>query len=118
MKRIRADRDKMIQIISNLLLNAIAFSPSGGEITLSLQNGSPGSTVEFCVGDAGPGIAENDLQNIFEPFFSTRPEGSGLGLAITRWIVEIHGGTIFAKNKKTRGALFIVTLPCTQKGEV
>jgi PAS domain S-box-containing protein len=117
-KRIRADRDKMIQIISNLLLNAIAFSPSGGEITLSLQNGSPGSTVEFCVGDAGPGIAENDLQNIFEPFFSTRPEGSGLGLAITRWIVEIHGGTIFAKNKKTRGALFIVTLPCTQKGEV
>ena len=118
MKRIRADRDKIIQIISNLLLNAIAFSPAGGEITLSLQNGTSGSTIEFSVGDAGPGIAENDLEAIFEPFFSTRPDGSGLGLAITRWIVELHGGTIFAKNKKTRGALFIVTLPCVQKGEV
>ena len=115
MKRIRADRDKIIQVISNLLLNAIAFSPLGGEITLSLQNGSPGSTIAFSVGDTGPGIAENDLENVFEPFFSTRSDGSGLGLAITRWIVELHGGTIVAKNKKNQGALFVVTLPCVQK---
>ena len=108
---ISLDRDKMVQVIANLLLNAIAFSPNGGEIELVLERESIDSTIKFSIGDEGPGIPIENREKIFAPFFTTRKVGSGLGLFITSQIMELHGGSISTKNKKNRGVVFSFTLP-------
>ena len=61
--------------------------------------------------DSGPGIADGDLRNVFNPFFTTKPQGMGMGLAIVRTIVEAHHGQISAENQSSGGALFKVRLP-------
>ncbi len=96
---IRADRDKFIQVIVNIILNARDAMPEGGELLIT----SGGITREpnrcgivifqFC--DTGPGIPDDILSHVFEPFFTTKPTGVGLGLAICKAIVEEHGGSIY-----------------------
>jgi len=108
---LQADRDKLLQVIENLFLNAVAFSPAGGVISLSISLLSRGSLLEITIGDQGPGIPEENLERVFDPFFSTRQGGSGFGLAISRKLIELHGGTIIAKNKQEGGSLFSVTIP-------
>ena len=66
---------------------------------------------EIRIADSGPGIAPADVKNIFNPFFTTKPHGMGMGLAIVRTIVEAHGGTMFAENQTSGGALFTIRLP-------
>jgi len=66
---------------------------------------------EIRIADTGPGIAAGDLANVFNPFFSTKPEGMGMGLAIAKTIVEAHHGTMVAENLPAGGALFTVRLP-------
>ncbi len=108
---LQADRDKLLQVIENLFLNAVAFSPAGGVISLSISLLSRGSLLEITIGDQGPGIPEENLERVFDLFFSTRQGGSGFGLAISRKLIELHGGTIIAKNKQGGGSLFSVTIP-------
>jgi len=107
---LRADVDgpQIIQVLINLLLNAIAASPEGGEV--EVKAGRSGERVWLTVTDYGPGIPEGVRPHIFEAFFTTRPEGSGLGLAVSREIVAGHGGTL-EFDPSAPGTTFRVTLP-------
>ncbi|MEM6489037.1 MAG: stimulus-sensing domain-containing protein, partial [Pseudomonadota bacterium] len=114
---------RLAQVFANLLDNALSFSPEGTTITVDCKTFDDGLTVT--VSDQGPGIPEDNLNSIFERFYSERPEESfgnhsGLGLAICKQIVEAHGGRITAGNQRpagagtdtpARGARFLVELP-------
>ena len=112
------------QVVRNLIDNAISFSPDGGTVMVGAK--SVNSHVQATVEDDGPGIPEDDLERVFQRFYTERPaehgfgKNSGLGLAIARQIVASHGGRIWAENKYasdgTRsGARFIVELPLIRK---
>lgn len=97
------------QVFENLLSNAIAFSPSGGIITCNWQIFKTEVLVQ--IRDRGPGIAPEDLDKIFNPFYTKRPGGTGLGLTIAKKIILAHRGSIWAENLLDGGALFSFTLP-------
>jgi signal transduction histidine kinase len=110
--RARFDRDRIFQVLSNLLRNALQFTGSGGLITLRVIPQAPGCRIE--VSDSGSGIATDDLQKIFDRFHqavNASRNGLGLGLYISRAIVEAHGGTIWADSQLGAGSTFSVTLP-------
>jgi len=105
---------RLAQVFSNLIDNAVSFSPKGGTVRVRISSGEDAITVS--VADEGPGI-RGDITRIFQRFYTDRPEGesfgdhSGLGLAISKQIVEAHQGTIRAENRTDRsGAQFTVTL--------
>ena len=112
--------DRLVQVLRNLIANAISFSPQGGTIVLTVQRDQ--DTVVVTVDDEGPGIPDAKLAAIFDRFYSERPAGekfgthSGLGLSISKQIVEAHRGVIRAENRRgpdnaVIGARFIVRLP-------
>jgi two-component system OmpR family sensor kinase len=109
------DGDRLKQLVINLVDNAIKYTPSGGEVFLSLSKFD--SVAEIVVRDNGLGIPPEDLPHIFDRFYrvdkarSRKMGGSGLGLSIARWIVEAHGGDIRVESKMGQGSAFIVTLP-------
>ncbi|WP_224364447.1 PAS domain-containing sensor histidine kinase [Hyalangium versicolor] len=109
---ILADRDRLIQILSNLVGNALKFTPEGGQVTLRVER--VGDTMRFSVGDTGPGIPAESLPHIFEPFWqarASRKEGAGLGLAIVKGLVESHDGQVWVESKPGVGSTFFFTLP-------
>ena len=111
--QIVADRERLGQVISNLLENSVRYSPPGGCVAISVR--AKGQRVRFVVSDEGPGVAAGEEDRIFERFYrsdSARSAsgGAGLGLAISRWIVDLHHGTIRAENRKERGTDFVVEL--------
>jgi two-component system nitrogen regulation sensor histidine kinase NtrY len=101
---IRGHHDTISRALSNLLLNAVDASGSGGSVTVRAQraavNGQPG--VSIAVSDTGPGVVASDLQRIWEPYVTSKPGGTGLGLAIARAAVEAHGGSVFARSEPGR----------------
>jgi signal transduction histidine kinase len=120
--RILIDRAKLHDVIENLVINAVKFSPDGGTIRLSAGM-QLGGHVTVCIEDQGSGIAEEDLPHVFDPFYSTRDvmkhssgdigyqkRGMGLGLAIVRHFVEMHGGTVHVTTS-TKGSVFTITIP-------
>ncbi len=121
--------DRLVQVFRNLIINAITFSPSNGQITINLRHStSPefGKQVVATVSDEGPGIPEGKEDAIFQRFYTERPESedfgkhSGLGLSISKQIVEAHNGTITAGNRLSSsgeilGAQFNVQLPSAEK---
>jgi PAS domain S-box-containing protein len=119
-----ADRERVLQVLLNLLGNAVKFTPNGGRITLDAalvdepaeqgRAGSRSSLVRFRVRDTGVGIAESHLPHVFDRFWQvhvTGRAGAGLGLAIAKGIVEAHGGTIWAESKLGEGTTFAFTIP-------
>lgn len=107
------DYDRIVQVLSNLLGNALKFTPSSGGV-VTLQVHRQPDAIEFVVRDNGPGIAPADLPHVFEKFWkidSNARRGLGLGLHICRSIVEAHGGQIHAESNLGEGAAFIFTLP-------
>jgi two-component system sensor histidine kinase HydH len=106
---VRADRDRVKQVLLNLVLNAIQAMPDGGKLTLGASASRTALTLD--VSDTGGGIAPEVLPRLFEPYVTTKAKGLGLGLAIARRIVEAHGGRIEAGNLPGGGARFRVTLP-------
>ncbi len=112
-----ADPTRIHQVVSNLLHNAIKFTPEGGKITLSASANEKNHEIVIAVHDTGVGIAKEDLGRIFERFYKsdrarTRSRGgTGLGLAISRHIVEVHNGRIWVKSKEQKGSSFYFTLP-------
>ncbi|MFH1651353.1 MAG: ATP-binding protein [Chloroflexota bacterium] len=108
-----ADRDRLCQVLTNLLHNAIKFTPDGGRITVSTE--LAGDTAAVQVTDSGMGISPEDLPHVFERFYKADKarsgSGTGLGLAIARHIVEAHGGDIQAISEEGKGATFRFRLP-------
>ena len=114
--RVAGLESRLVQVLRNLITNAISFSPPGGTIALSARREA--DWVKVTVTDDGPGIPEGKLGAIFDRFYSERPAGekfgthSGLGLSISKQIVEAHRGRIYARNRADRsGAVFVVRIP-------
>jgi two-component system sensor histidine kinase HydH len=106
---LHGDGEQLKQVILNLLLNAIQAMPDGGEIRLEAR--AENSDLLIDVIDQGCGIAPQDLDKIFTPFFTTRENGTGLGLAVANQIVCQHGGVLRARNNPDRGMTFSILLP-------
>ena len=113
---VQGDRIQLQQVLLNLVLNACdAMSEADpGRRQLTLATELTDGYVQLAVSDGGPGIPENQLERVFEPFVTFRPQGLGLGLAISRSIVSDHGGSICAENNGGGGATFRCLLPVTE----
>ena len=113
------------QVFRNLIDNARSFSPPAGavEVRLDQDDSDPERPLRVQVRDQGPGVPPDNLETIFERFYTSRPKGaafganSGLGLSIARQIVEAHGGRIHAENAPEGGAVFVVRLPAVRPGQ-
>jgi PAS domain S-box-containing protein len=109
--KVMADRVQLQQVLMNLMLNGIqAMAETGGVLTINAQLDQDGRVL-ISVSDTGIGLPAEKAEQIFEAFFSTKPEGSGMGLAISRSIIESHGGRVWATANSGKGASFHFTLP-------
>ena len=110
------DGDKMRQVFLNIIRNAHEALGDGGKISIACDAVEDGGRkmVRIRIADNGPGIPEKDWENIFEPFFSTKPSGFGLGLANARKIVEQHNGTIRVGKRRGRGSAFVIHIPAEE----
>lgn len=113
--KIRADRIMLEQLVLNLVRNAIdAMRDVTAPRRLTITRSPAGPMLETTVADQGPGIAAADRENIFRPFFTTKPDGMGMGLNICRSIIEFHGGRLWVTDGPEGGAVFHFTLPITR----
>jgi signal transduction histidine kinase len=115
---VHADRARVLQVLSNLVGNALKFTPPGGEVTVIAERA--GDAVVFRVADTGEGIAPEHLPRLFDRFWQAERgtrTGLGLGLAIAKGIVEAHGGRIWAESEPGRGSSFYFTLPVFKSAE-
>ena len=103
------DRERILQVLSNLLGNALAFAPRGGHVRVGLSLSS--DEAEIAVSDDGPGIPPEDVPHLFERFWKSRSRGTGLGLAIVHGIVDAHGGRVKVDSHLGGGSTFAFTLP-------
>ncbi len=109
--KITADRVQLQQVLMNLMLNGIeAMKDTGGVLTVK-TGGGEGGEVLISLSDTGVGLPDGAADEIFNAFFTTKPQGSGMGLAISRSIVESYGGHLWATSHDGRGATFHFTLP-------
>lgn len=111
------DNEQIKQVSMNIILNAIQAIESSGVIEVStrlISNNESEQFVQIAIRDSGPGIPEDDLENIFNPFFTTKKEGNGLGLSISNQIVKEHNGHILVKSKVGFGTTFFINLPVEQ----
>ena len=114
---IMADRVQLQQVLMNLMLNGIEAMKdmdTGGELTIKSQLGDNRQLL-ISVGDTGAGLEPEQAEQIFNAFFSTKPQGTGMGLPISRSIIESHGGRLWAAAHSERGATFQFTLPSEAK---
>lgn len=109
------DPDKIIQVIDNIMNNAIKYSPDGGTITVHLSETH--NNILLSITDQGLGIPKKDLQKVFDRFYrvdkarARKQGGTGLGLAITKEVIKAHGGNIWVESQEGRGSTFYITLP-------
>jgi signal transduction histidine kinase len=112
---VAADPDKVSQVLSNLLENAVKYSPDGGEVELRLE--PVGRSMRFSVRDEGIGIPRNEQERIFEKFYRLDPDltrgvgGTGLGLYICREVIRRMGGRIWVQSRDGNGSTFLFELP-------
>jgi PAS domain S-box-containing protein len=109
---VMADRERVLQVFSNLVGNAVKYTPAGGTITLSVQQRN--GAMVFSVNDSGPGIPAEHIPHVFDRFWQARRTGRhgiGLGLAIVKGIVEAHGGAIWVESELGVGSVFRFTIP-------
>ncbi len=117
-----ADPDRLAQVLTNLLENAVRYTPPGGWVGVSVKT-LPGG-LELSVEDSGPGLSDEAQARVFERFYRAETSrgraggGSGLGLAIVRTLVELHGGRVEAHNRAAGGAAFHVTLPRVREVQI
>jgi signal transduction histidine kinase len=117
-----ADREKINQVLMNLIGNAIKFTPAHGGVNVSVTTKGDAS-VRVSVSDTGPGVAPGEEERIFNKFYQiaeageAKPKGTGLGLAISKALVELHGGRIWVESEPGRGSAFYFTLPVATLAE-
>ncbi len=119
LKTVLADRHRILQVISNLIGNAMKFTPAGGMITYRAEP-QDANMVKITVADTGPGIPKENLGDIFNPYWQAKRTarlGAGLGLPIAKGIVESHGGRIWVESEPGKGTKFLFTLPVAQPVE-
>jgi len=114
------DREALWLVVSNLVANAIDYTPSGGKVRLDLEG--QGERVRILVDDSGPGVSPDQREKIFEPFYrgptsKGRRAGYGLGLSIVAKAVHTHGGTVVVETAPLGGARFRVDLPRNRRGD-
>jgi len=109
------DKNKIQQVFSNLIINAVEAMPGGGTLTIVSRRGGKGGWVEIVFADTGVGIPKENLPKLFDPFFTTKIVGTGLGLAVSYGIIHQRGGTISVKSEVGRGSVFTVILPLEEK---
>jgi PAS domain S-box-containing protein len=118
------DPNRIIQVLNNLIGNAIKFTPADGTITVEAAFRREKGEIEVCVADTGIGISEENLSKIFDKFYQINEKvvsdvaGTGIGLTISKEIVELHGGRIWVESQQGHGARFIFTLPLKGKDNV
>jgi CheY-like chemotaxis protein len=115
---IEADEERVLQVLENLVGNALKFTPPGGVVTVGARRAPEPGWVFFSVRDTGPGISREHLPHVFDRFWqaqSSDRRGSGLGLAICKAIVEAHGGRIWVQSEPGKGASFLFTLPAASE---
>jgi hypothetical protein len=109
------DRGRILQVIGNLIGNAIKFTGEGGSVTVAAE--PHGEETRFSVADSGPGIEPAELSHVFDRFWQAKKTarlGTGLGLAIAKALVEAHGGRIWVESTLGQGATFFFTIPTAQ----
>ncbi len=115
--RIEADSQRVVQVLTNLISNAVKFTPPRGTVTVSADMGrfEHEGTIVFKVKDTGKGIPQDELEKIFKPFVQASHtdagQGTGLGLSLSKMMVELHGGRIWAESWPGLGATFYFTIP-------
>ncbi|MCF8032329.1 MAG: type IV pili methyl-accepting chemotaxis transducer N-terminal domain-containing protein [Desulfarculaceae bacterium] len=119
--KLNADQAKLAKVLTNLLTNAVKFTPEGGQVTLAAHLEPEADELQISVEDSGIGFSPQDAQKLFTPFFQAESglnrqfEGGGLGLALCRKLVELHGGRIWAHSPgKDKGSTFTFSLPLSQ----
>ena len=111
---VNSDANQIKQVILNLAQNAIDATPPGGNVEITTDTDNINEDIKIIISDTGIGIENKNLDDIFEPFFTTKITGVGLGLAIVNKIIKDHNGNIIVRNRETKGAEFIITLPFTK----
>jgi PAS domain S-box-containing protein len=109
---VRVDRERLLQVFSNLVGNALKFTPPGGRVTLGAR--AEGTGVRFWVSDTGPGVPPEALEHLFDRFWQVRRgdrRGAGLGLSIAKGLVEAHGGRIWVESEPGKGSTFCFVVP-------
>lgn len=107
--QLSADREMIRRALLNLILNALDAMPERGEIVITSVEGPRGFELE--IADSGPGIEDEQLPHLFDPFYSTKATGTGLGLSIVQRVIESHGGRVTARNCPEGGAAFTLEIP-------
>jgi signal transduction histidine kinase len=111
--QVDADREKLQQVLLNIIRNSLeALEDEGGTIRVELERAEGGEMLAIRVHDTGPGIPEEILSRIFEPFFSTKPMGTGLGMAICHSLIQQHGGVLRVSCEQ--GTMVEILLPMTR----
>jgi two-component system, OmpR family, sensor histidine kinase ResE len=119
----KVDREKMVRVLTNLISNAVKYSPEGGKVVISgrsLQEGGQ-PCIEISVADTGYGISEHDIPHIFERYYRTTQtsgiRGTGLGLSVVKSLVEAHGGSVSVTSKLGAGSTFTIRVPISSQKE-
>lgn len=120
---VNVDANRIIQVLNNLIGNAIKFTPQGGTICIEVKHANENSKIQVSVEDTGLGIAKESLEKIFDKFFQASERvasdisGTGIGLSISKEIVTLHGGRIWAESEAGQGAKFKFTLPLVKDAQ-
>ena len=114
--KLQADDTKLTRVIDNLINNAVEAMPDGGELLMRVSRDRQSARIEVI--DTGCGMSAEQLNKLFQAYYSTKMGGSGLGLSTTRRIITEHGGSITVESEQGRGTRFIVDLPLAQAGSV
>jgi signal transduction histidine kinase len=111
------DKNQIRQVFLNIFKNSFEAMPEGGRLCISTE--VSGDNVAVCISDTGSGIAEEDIQKIFDPFYSSKVDGTGLGLALTKKTIEVHGGEMFCESTVGVGTtIHLIFQAKNDKGEI
>jgi signal transduction histidine kinase len=116
--RVLGDAEALRSVFTNLIINSMqAIDGEGGSLTITISSEASGHHAKIEITDTGRGISPEDINKVFEPYFSTKETGTGLGLAIVKKAIDDHGGTISVRSKQGNGTTFTITLPTTMTGD-